>query len=82
MFSLFNSRAYLLPLEFSKVYSPYYLKKAGLLLEQNGESSDAVELYQTILDKYYYEDIIEFRKVVRWNFSFDFFVDTYTKFTS
>lgn len=44
----------------SKVYSPYFLKKAGLLLEQNGEPEGAVKLYQTILDKYFYEDIREF----------------------
>jgi predicted negative regulator of RcsB-dependent stress response len=44
----------------SKVYSPYFLKKAGLLLEQNGEAGSAVDLYQSILDKYYYEDIREF----------------------
>lgn len=44
----------------SKVYSPYFLKKAGILLEQNGESENAVKLYQKILDVYYYEDIREF----------------------
>mgnify|MGYP001084357882 CR=1 FL=1 len=44
----------------SKVYSPYFLKKAGLLLEQTDDSEAAVELYQLILDKYYYEDIREF----------------------
>jgi len=44
----------------SKVYSPYFLKKAGLLLEQNDEAASAVKLYQSILDKYYYEDIREF----------------------
>ncbi|MFT6715942.1 MAG: tetratricopeptide (TPR) repeat protein [Saprospiraceae bacterium] len=53
----------------SKVYSPYFLKKAGLLLEQNDDSESAVKLYQIILDKYYYEDIREFanerREIVR-----------------
>jgi tetratricopeptide (TPR) repeat protein len=44
----------------SKVYSPYFLKKAGLLLEQNDESESAAKLYQSILDEYYYEDIREF----------------------
>lgn len=44
----------------SKVYSPYFLKKAGLLLEQNEDSQGAAKLYQKILDKYYYEDIREF----------------------
>ena len=44
----------------SKVYSPYFLKKAGLLLEQNDGSEEAAKLYQQILDQYYYEDIREF----------------------
>jgi tetratricopeptide (TPR) repeat protein len=44
----------------SKVYSPYFLKKAGLLLEQNQDAEGAAKLYQIILDKYYYDDIREF----------------------
>ncbi len=44
----------------SKVYSPYFLKKAGILLEQNNENEQAAKLYQKILDVYYYEDIRDF----------------------
>ncbi len=44
----------------SKVYSPYYLKKAGILLEQNGDSKKAVTFYEKVLNEYYYEDIAEF----------------------
>ena len=44
----------------SKVYSPYYLKKAGLLLEQNGDSKKAITFYEKVLSEYYYEDIADF----------------------
>lgn len=44
----------------SKVYSPYYLKKAGILLEQNNEPKKAQTLYEKVLSDYYYEDIAEF----------------------
>ena len=44
----------------SKVYSPYFLKKAGILLEQNSDNVQAAKLYQRILDVYYYEDIRDF----------------------
>lgn len=46
----------------SKVYSPYFLKKAGLLLEEEGKNGEAAEIYQEILDKYFYEGIVEFRE--------------------
>ena len=46
----------------SKVYSPYFLKKAGLVLEELGEATEAASLYQEILDKYYYDGIVEFNK--------------------
>ena len=36
----------------SKGVSPYYLKKAGILLEQNGKSADAVEVYELALNTY------------------------------
>lgn len=36
----------------SKSVSPYYLKKAGILLEQNGQATEAVEVYQTALNDY------------------------------
>jgi hypothetical protein len=36
----------------SKGVSPYYLKKAGILLEQNGKSADAVEVYKLALNTY------------------------------
>ena len=39
----------------SEVLTPYYSKKAGILLEQNGNPSEAAELYSEVLDKYYYE---------------------------
>lgn len=44
----------------SKVYSPYYFKKAGILLEQNGDSKKAITYYDKVLNEYYYEDIAEF----------------------
>lgn len=46
----------------SKVTSSIFLKKAGLLLEQNEQPEKAAKLYQKILDKYYYEDIREFQQ--------------------
>lgn len=36
----------------SKSGSSYFLKKAGILLEQNGQASDAVEVYELALSKY------------------------------
>lgn len=36
----------------SKGVSPYYLKKAGIILEQNGKSADAVEVYELALNTY------------------------------
>lgn len=36
----------------SKSVSPFYLKKAGILLEQNGDAAAAVEVYETALNKY------------------------------
>jgi len=36
----------------SKSGSIYFLKKAGILLEQNGQSIDAIEIYETALNKY------------------------------
>jgi len=36
----------------SKSGSIYFLKKAGILLEQNGQSVDAVGIYETALNKY------------------------------
>ena len=36
----------------SKGVSPYYLKKAGIILEQNGKSTDAVEVYELALNTY------------------------------
>ncbi len=36
----------------SKSGSVYFLKKAGVLLEQNGKASEAVEVYETALNKY------------------------------
>ena len=44
----------------SKVYSPYFYKKAGILLEQNGDAKKAVSFYEKVLNEYYYEDIAEF----------------------
>lgn len=39
----------------SEVLTPYYYKKAGILLEQNDRAAEAVELYKKVLDEYYYE---------------------------
>lgn len=36
----------------SKKGSCYYLKKAGILLEQNNQASEAVEVYQSAIDTY------------------------------
>lgn len=36
----------------SKSVSPYFLKKAGVLLEQNNDVAGAVEVYQLALEKY------------------------------
>ena len=36
----------------SKYGSVYFLKKAGILLEQKGKFSEAIGIYQTALDKY------------------------------
>ena len=36
----------------SKSGSVYFLKKAGILLEQNEEFIKAIEIYETALDKY------------------------------
>lgn len=36
----------------SKSVSPYFLKKAGILLEQNNEYEDAVAVYKKALDEY------------------------------
>ena len=36
----------------SKSVSPYFLKKAGLLLEQNDDISGAVEVYELAMDLY------------------------------
>jgi tetratricopeptide (TPR) repeat protein len=36
----------------SKSGSVFFLKKAGVLLEQNGQASEAVEIYETALSKY------------------------------
>jgi len=39
----------------SEITSPYYLKKAGILLEQNNDAEKAHEIYEEILNKYYFE---------------------------
>jgi tetratricopeptide (TPR) repeat protein len=39
----------------SEVLTPYYYKKAGILLEQTGNAEEAAELYQKVLDDYYYD---------------------------
>lgn len=36
----------------SKSVSPFYLKKAGILLEQNGDAAGAVEIYQSAMNTY------------------------------
>ena len=36
----------------SKSVSPYFLKKAGILLEQNGDVAGAIEVYELALDTY------------------------------
>ena len=46
----------------SNVYSPYFLKKTGLVYEELAETEKAAEAYQEILDQYYYEGIVEFSK--------------------
>lgn len=39
----------------SEITSPYYLKKAAILLEQNNNFEEAHEIYEEILTKYYFE---------------------------
>jgi len=39
----------------SEITSPYYFKKAGILLEQNNIHEDAHEIYEEILTNYYFE---------------------------
>lgn len=40
----------------SKVISGLYLKKAGILLEQNNDFSSAINIYEEILDNYFFEE--------------------------
>jgi tetratricopeptide (TPR) repeat protein len=40
----------------SKVLSGLYLKKAGILLEQNNDFATAVSIYEEILEKYFFEE--------------------------
>ena len=46
----------------SKYGSVYFLKKAGILLEKNGKFSEAIEIYQTALDKYLKGTDITYKK--------------------
>lgn len=42
--------------------SAFFLKKAGILLEQNGQASEAVEVYENILNKYLLKGAAKFQQ--------------------